>query len=231
MALLRQILNFQKAHAMLATASSSGSRQCWKTPESIPLHLPLSLCVDDQRVICDKGVASIGECLRVGQANEALLMVRRQLQIHAVACQYKSRSVASQHSYIWSRDLEQAIEFQILLARHQYCAAHKALLSLCGPGEWEQVLQELWLEDIRGINERVLTAEEDQIYQQTREMAGVSVDMSNEDLRSGNILTVSLKPSQVGDGPRTLSWIWYTVSKSELCGSAVHASKFLQSHG
>ena len=161
--------------------------------------------LDDQQAICEENIASIEEQLHVAQANKALLMVWRQLQICVVAYQYKSRSIASQWSYTQSRDLKQAIEFQILLAQHQYCAACNVLLSLHGPGEWEHVMQELQPEDIRGLNKQVLTAEEDQIHQWTREMAGVSGEMSEEELLLGNIPTALFDACQVGDRSRALS--------------------------
>ena len=144
-----------------------------------------------------------------------------------MAYRYKSRAVASQRSYLRSRDLKQGIEFRILLARHQYTAARNALSSLCGPGEWEKVWRELRPEDIRGLNEQVLTAEENQIYQHTREMAGLSAGDSVEELLN-NILTMSFSQNQVGDGTRTLSWIWYSVSDGELDGSIIHDSELPQ---
>ena len=61
-------------------------------------------------------------------------------------------------------------------------------------------------------------------------MAGVSGEMSEEELLLGNIPTASFDARQVGDGSRALLWIWYTVSEGELSGSVVHASRFLHTH-
>ena len=91
------------------------------------------------------------------------------------------------------------------------------------------MLRELKPEDIRGLNEHVLTAEEKEIYRHTRELAGLSADTPLEEEPDTliNIPTTLVDPRQVGDGKRTLSWIWYTVSEGELDGSVVHDSKFV----
>ena len=108
-ALLKRILNFRKVQLTYMPRlqqhllrDPDNVAKLRATPESFLLRLPSSLGLDDQRAICEENIASIEERLRVAQANEALSMVQRQLQIRAVAYWYKSRSIASQRSYTWS---------------------------------------------------------------------------------------------------------------------------------
>jgi hypothetical protein len=194
------------------------------TPELIPLHLPSSFPSEVRKLLCTHDIASIEERLREAEAHDGLANLRKQLRIRVITYKHKSRNVASQREFMRSRDVENAIELRVMTARLNYVAAHSALRSLRGPGSWETVLQELRPEDVRGLNERVLNAEEKAQYRRTRVMAGLPEEPTDdEDL--DNIPTVMVNPSlAIGEGRRTLSWIWYSVSETELEGNAVHES-------
>ncbi|KDQ23965.1 hypothetical protein PLEOSDRAFT_1023882, partial [Pleurotus ostreatus PC15] len=118
-----------------------------------------------------------------------------------------------------------------------YNIAREALLSLRGPGDWETALRPLLPEDIRGINERTLNAEEQEEYRRTRALAGMSPEAIQSELdglgvTSGqeNVPTVAFGRSlALGEGRRTLSWIWYTITDEELLGTGeVHAFLLLE---
>ncbi|KAF9489804.1 hypothetical protein BDN71DRAFT_1401098, partial [Pleurotus eryngii] len=70
--------------------------------------------------------------------------------------------------------LQNQIKVQIWVIHGQYNNARAALLSLHGPGDWETSLHLLHAEDIYGINECALTAEEQEKYRHAQLLAGVS---------------------------------------------------------
>jgi hypothetical protein len=80
-------------------------------------------------------------------------------------------------------------------------------------------LQVLHPEDIRGLSEKALVNEEREQRKRTHEMAGISSDSTSTD---DNLLNQDLPPTffnphlAVGEGHRTLSWIWYSTSNDEM---------------
>ncbi|KAJ8697361.1 hypothetical protein PTI98_004171 [Pleurotus ostreatus] len=194
------------------------------TPESILLYLPSFFSVDQRASICPSELSHLENRLRFAQATEALTKLRRQLRTRSFAHSYKTRNVHSQGAYTRSRLLQNQIEVRIKAIRVQYMMAREALLSLQGPGDWESSLRPLLPEDIRGINERTLTAEEQEEYKRTRMLAGMSPESVQSELNgqglvsgSENVPTMAFNRSlALGEGRRTLSWIWYTVSDEEL---------------
>lgn len=90
------------------------------------------------------------------------------------------------------------------------------MLALRGPGEWEKKLAILKPEDVRGISERSLTQEEMEDYRRTCRMAGLP-----ENGPIANTPVVSFDPRlALGEGRRSLSWIWYLASEGELEGTS-----------
>ena len=60
--------------------------------------------------------------------------------------------------------------------------------------------------------------EEKEEYKTTRQMAGLTDDEVIDELK--NVPVVAFNPVlALGEGRRTLSWIWYSVSDSELQGN------------
>ena len=96
--------------------------------------------------------------------------------------------------------------------------ARNAILGLQGPGIWEKTLQELHPNDIRGLSEKALTNEEQQENWQTRVMAGLSPELMVGQTENFEALPeTSFNPKlAVGEGHRTLSWIWYTTTSKEV---------------
>jgi hypothetical protein len=172
------------------------------------------------------GVASIEERLRWAAAHDALAALRHQLRCRSIVYKYKSRQVVSQREFARSRELEKAVDVRIISCRLQYCATRTALLALKGPGQWEEILQELRAEDVRGLNERVLTSEEHEQHRQSRILAGLPADPT-EDENLDSIPTAEVSRSlELGEGRRTLSWIWYSLTEGELDEQGVHESRF-----
>lgn len=183
--------------------------------ESLPLYLPSSLPSAARHNICVKGLADVEDRLRYAQAFESLSELRRQLRTRTLTSKFKSRNVSGQGAYTRTRTLQNGIEDRIRASRVRYCTARDALMQLRGPGDWEKALQVLKPEDVRGMNERGLNAEEKEAYRKARMLLGLPAETLQdieEELEHATVPAVL----SVGEGRRTLSWIWYSVSESEI---------------
>jgi hypothetical protein len=234
--MLKRIVKFHKVQKTYMPGLRNHLEQCpeidlfqsfTSTPELIPLHLPSSFPSETRLSLCSSEIVSIEDRLRFSQAHDSLSDLRRQLRSRVIAYKHKARNIASQREFMRSRDLENGVELRVTRARLEYVNARSCLFALRGPGEWEEELRELRPEDVRGLNERALNEEEKAEYRRTRLLAGLPEDPpEDEDL--DNIPTVRVDPVlQLGEGRRTLSWLWYSVSESELNGTGVHDSELV----
>lgn len=190
------------------------------TPESIPLYLPSSLPADKCSLVCTAGVHEIENRLRFAQASEALNKLRCQLMKRTYASRYRVRNVSSQRHYTRFRTLQEHTGLKIKAACRQYATARNALLMLRGPGIWEHTLQELNPSDVQGLSKKALTKEERQENIQTCTMAGLIplADLPVGQKDDFEVLPETLFDPKlaVGEGHRTLSWIWYTTTSKEV---------------
>ena len=191
-------------------------RDLTSRPEEIRLHLPSSIPSIHRQAVCSPGLADIEDQLRYAQANEALSGLRRQLRTRIMASKLSHKEAASQRSYLRSRALQDQVEVRVRQCQRRYNMARAAVLALRGPGDWERTLAVLRAQDVRGISEQALTAEEKEQDKLTRRMAGLTDTAAND---VPNTRMVAFDPRMaLGEGRRTLSWIWYTVSERELQG-------------
>ncbi|KAK6996428.1 CxC2 domain-containing protein [Favolaschia claudopus] len=182
-------------------------------PETIPIYLPSSLPPDARAVVCAPSLVQQEDALRYAQAQEALHSLRSNLRTRTFAHQFKRRHVAnSQGAYTKSRELLDGIERRIGSASSRYRAAREALLHLRGSGAWEEELQELKKEDIRGMNERLLNEQEKEENRKARLLAGLPEDATGNDLDEYGqpVELTTLFNLETGEGRRQLSWIWYS---------------------
>ena len=94
--------------------------------------------------------------------------------------------------------------------------AWAALLSLRGPGKWEDSLQELQPNDVQGISEKVLADEEQEETRKACHMAGLDNEhVAEEDFVNVPVMTFNPHLA-IGEGYRTLSWVWYSTIGKEL---------------
>jgi len=201
----------------LAGLSSASEPPPTQMPECIPLHFPSSLPREHRSSICTEDLVEIEDRLRFAQVNEALTKLRCQLMKRTYASQYKVRNISSQRYYTRFRALQEQTETKIKIACLQYNTARGALLRLRGPGSWEQTLRELHPEDVRGLSEKALIDEEKEVTKRTRKMAGVeeswnAIRDNIEDLPD----TTFECHLAVGEGHRTLSWIWYSTTGNDV---------------
>jgi hypothetical protein len=186
------------------------------TPEHIPLYFPSSFPSEHRSSICTGGIGDIEDRLRFAQASEALTKLRCQLMKRTYASRYRVRNISSQRHYTRFRTLQDQTENKIKISSQQYNTARDALLRLRGPGDWENTLQKLGTDDVRGLSEKALIEEEQQETRRTRTMAGVQEYQVTEDMIN-NVPTGTFNPHlAVGEGYRTLSWIWYSTTGGEI---------------
>ena len=93
----------------------------------------------------------------------------------------------------------------INLAKLQYRWARNALYRLKGHGDWENQLRVLEDKHVTGLNERMLTAQEQEEADDIRERGLLFMAQTGP-------LTVDALTSQ-GEGHREVSWIWYSFPK------------------
>ena len=174
--------------------------------ECIRLHLPSELSSSDRDRACAEGIADIEARVRHADASEALDDLRRYLRTRTFLNKWRVKNVSGQHRSTRARGLQHSVDAKVHSAKTRYCHSRNAHLVLKGHGDWEQVLQVLMDEDVRALNERALTAHEKD--DRVRRMAmGTLMD---HDTLEGVAVTGAL-----GEGRRTLSWIWFTVSSDE----------------
>jgi hypothetical protein len=192
------------------------------TPEKIPLHLPSSLPAEKRATICVPGLAEVEDRLRFAQACEALTDLRCQLTKRTYASRYRTANISSQTHFTRFRELQDQTDSKIKAACSRYQVARSGLLHLRGKGEWELRLQELRPEDIRGLSEKALVNEEREQRKRTHEMAGISDSTSTTSPDNQHFqelpLTMFNPHLAVGEGYRTLSWIWYSTGNDEIIG-------------
>ena len=200
----------------LARLSRTTEEVATSTPERIPLHLPSSLPPDHRASICMADIPAIEDQIRFAQASEALTTLRCQLTKRTYANRYKSQNVSSQRYYTRFQTLQEHVESKIKVACRRYRMARAALLSLRGPGKWEDTLQELRPNDVRGISEKALADEEQEETRKAHRMAGLDDEhIAEEDFVNVPITTFNPHLA-IGEGYRTLSWVWYLTMGKEL---------------
>ena len=203
----------------LASQPSSNETDSTSQPKYINLHLPSSIPVNHCQPICNPGLPNIEDQLRYAQAIEALSGLCWQLQTQM---KLNCKNGSSQHSYVHSCTLQDQVEVHIQQCQQQYNTGWAAVLAVHGPGDWEKTLVILMPNDVQGISKCAMSAKEQEEYTCTQQMAGVVDQSSTDDLST--VPVVSFDPRlALGEGQRTLSWIWYTVSDQELQGSSQEA--------
>ncbi|KAF8215390.1 hypothetical protein K438DRAFT_1955372 [Mycena galopus ATCC 62051] len=151
-------------------------------PETIPIYLPSLLPANCRQAVCASTLVEQEDELREAQAGEVLRNLRAGLRTQTFAHKFKHRHLGGQGAFTKTRDLVDGIEDRVHSATACYRAARIALLVLRGAGPWEQTLQELKQEDIRGMSERALNNEEKEENRKARLLAGLSEEAAGEDL-------------------------------------------------
>ncbi|KAJ7024617.1 hypothetical protein C8F04DRAFT_1270161 [Mycena alexandri] len=179
---------------------TASQRSTWdaddKEPEQTRLFMPSDISSRVNRMkACAPGLDGVEARLRVGETGEALDGLRGGLRIRTATTKFKVRNWSGQRA----------------LTRGQGILRN-ALLKLKGHGEWEKKLRVLTEEDVRALNERALTAEEQAAREQLRE--------AGEVVEEGGI--AALGDVVTGETHRSLSWIWYGTSDLDGADAKLH---------
>jgi hypothetical protein len=144
--------------------------------------------------------------VRHADASEALDDLRRYLRTQTYLNKWRVKNISGQHKLTRTRALQHRVDVKVHAAKTRYRHSCRALLILEGHGHWEETLKELRDEDVRALNERTLTEHE----KEEREYRIATGKGTADDLREGVVVTGAL-----GEGKRSLSWIWITVSGAD----------------
>lgn len=177
--------------------------------ENTCLHLPSDLDGALRTEVCPSGLATTEDRLREAAASDALEELRRLLRHRTAMNQAKIKHIVGQGPNTRARDAQQRMDMRVKTCKVQYCSAREKLLSLRGDGPWQSIFKELKDEDIRALNERERNREEVAEKERVREMTRLRGEEPEDGIDYGVILQ---KAVSRGEGRRTLSWIWYTVS-------------------
>ncbi|THU98713.1 hypothetical protein K435DRAFT_562307, partial [Dendrothele bispora CBS 962.96] len=181
-------------------------------PEKVRLFLPSDIPrVADRVLACVADLPKMEAKLREAEAQDALERVRDGLRSRTGANRFKIRHITGQVGSTRAAGVLRQIDIRIHSRKIQYRLAREALVRLRGHGKWEDVLRPLMDEDVRGINERALTKEEQR--EREEKVKRLAVD---EDADIDEFLVEEGIVSRVrGEGKRHLSWIWYQPDVSE----------------
>lgn len=177
--------------------------------EDFPLFMPSGLSTKAHvRLFCPNDLAGMEDRLRFAETSDTLECLRHHLRTRSFANIFKVANVTGQIRNTRAREQQHRIDDKVRAAALKYRRARAALKHLRGSGVWEQVLQVLNNQDIRALNERELTRQEQDQEAKRHAANGIvtqrDVDRAAEDGRR------TQKVSSVGEGHRTPSWIWFT---------------------
>ena len=156
--------------------------------------------------MCAHGICDVEARVRHADVSEALDDLRRHLRTRTYLNKWHVKNISGQHKLMRSRALQHRVDVKVHAAKTQYHHSRKALLILQGHGLWEETLKELHDEDVRALNKRTLTEHK----KNEREHRIATGKGTADDSHEGVVITGAL-----GEGKRTLSWIWMTVSSAD----------------
>ncbi|KAJ7737187.1 hypothetical protein DFH07DRAFT_870629 [Mycena maculata] len=184
-----------------------------KEPEATRLFMPSDIASEKSRLkACAKGLDKVEVRLRVGEASEALDGVRDGLRTKTGVTRFKIRNWSGQRAMTRGQGILRLIMIKIHGSKLRYRWARQALLSLKGHGTWEEDWRVLAEDDVRALNERSLTEEEKAERERLRSLGEVVEEGGIAEM--GDIVS--------GETHRTLSWIWYGVSKKANSDERLH---------
>jgi hypothetical protein len=185
-------------------------------PERMKLYLPSSIKTGTRDSVCTVQLMKIESELRHAQCYDALKGLRTQLRQRGYAGRVKRRQGGGQRYWLKSNTFLQQVNRRVKVYADMYKRARSAYLSLVGSGRWEQALQELKTEDIRGVSESLVREDEAETLKRTRLMAGLPETREEGETLENLPAIVPVDLLALGEGKRMLSWIWFTVSDEEM---------------
>ena len=164
--------------------------------EDVRLWLPSALEPKLRMDGCHKDLASMEEQLREAQCQDALGKIRNLERAKMHFIHHRNSYTRGQKSATRSHTLIDGIAQKVKLVASRYRVAREALVALRGSGQWENELRVLKDEDICSPNASAFDIENPD-------------DVIGPD---GRLKTKKRRleiERQLGEGRRTLSWIWF----------------------
>ncbi|KAJ7779986.1 hypothetical protein B0H16DRAFT_1448414 [Mycena metata] len=169
-------------------------------PEATRLFMPSDLSSDKAREkACATGLDGVEARLRTGEAGDALGDLRQGLRVRTMTNRFKIRNWTGQQALTRGQGILRQVNIKIHASKLRYRYARQALLKLKGHGDWEDEFRVLGDDDVRGLSDRAIR-EEDQAHDVHLGALGVA-----EGLAATGVVAL-------GEGGRSLSWIWYAPS-------------------
>lgn len=175
--------------------------------ENVRLYFPSDIQnIADRNRACVKGLDAVEARIRQGLALDNLHDLRRHLLTRTYLNKWRVKNLSGQRTSTRARTLQHTIDMNAITAKTRYRRSRSALFALRGAGSWEMVLKELHDDDVRGLNERLMT-EREKDEREHRISTGTQYD---GDAMAGVPVT-----GTIGEGKRSLSWIWITFKGDE----------------
>lgn len=182
--------------------------------EDCILFMPSELSATTRRCVCTPGLGDIEDRLRFAKAHDALDRLRHHLRNRTFTNKFKIKNVTGQKRNTRACKVQHRIDDRVKISQVQYTRARTALTKLRGPGSWETTLQVLNQSDVHALNERELTVQEKNEERRARATCDSQGEDADEEEEVDDIRVVA-KPTEVGEGRRQPSWIWFSTSCSE----------------
>jgi hypothetical protein len=208
-ALLKRVNRFRKLQRTympdIARFLTVAQREIWddkkRSPETIKLFMPSELASAVRREVCEKGLDGIEDEMRECELKDTLEELRDALRARTGVNRFRHRNTTGQRALTRGQGILRQIAVRILKAKLRYRYARNALLRLRGHGRWEKVYRVLAEEDVRGINERAVSEEEEAERERLRQLG---------EIMEGGMAAAGVVAA--GEGTHTMSWIWYSVN-------------------
>lgn len=208
-ALLKLISRFRKLQRtyMPEVARFLTAAQCdvWndktRVPEAVKLFLPSELGSASRAQVCEQGLDKIEEEMREAEMHMSLDKLCNGLRLRTVMNRFRHRNITGQQALTRGQGILRQLGIRILKGKLRYGYARNTYLRLKGHGPWEKTWSALEEADVRGINERAVTEEEEAEREQLRVLG---------EIVEGGIAWVGVVAA--GEGTHTLSRIWYSTT-------------------
>lgn len=208
--LIKRFQRFREVQSVHMPGFDPLTRQTEATEiENTKLYLPSDLKDKyEWRKYCPNGLVALEDRIRFAEACDALEDLRHWLRTRSFTNQFKVAFVTGQIKNMRAREVQHRIDDRVRAAETRYNRARAALKKLRGGGEWEIKLKALEQSDVRALNERELTRQEEDEERARRIKLGLPVDNISSTRRVR-------KTADIGDGAHRPSWIWCTGVKPE----------------